>query len=221
MLRDLTTAVDDVLHGGVLRYVALALTLGVAVFAGVWLGVDALLATWVGEQGWLATAVSWLGAAATLVLAWLLFPAVASAIVSLFLDGVVAAVERRHWPHLPKAPGLPWPRALLESLRFLALLVAVNVVLLGLLLAPPVYAIAWPLANGWLLAREYFDVVALRRLEPRAARELRERHRAELLALGVLFALLFTLPLVNLLMPVWVTAVMAHRFHRWSRTAAR
>jgi CysZ protein len=215
MLRALATATDDLLHANVMRYVGIAVLIGVAVFAGVWYGADELLEWWAGEEGTLPAILDWLGALATLVLAWFLFPAVASGIVCLFLDGVANAVERRHWPEQPPPPGVPWLRALGYSLRFLVLLLVVNVLLLGFLLVPPLYPIAWLVGNGWLMGRDYFAVVALRWLEPDAVRALQQRHGAQLLALGIVFALLFTLPLCNLLVPVWATAVMVHRFHRW------
>jgi uncharacterized protein involved in cysteine biosynthesis len=222
MLRDLTTATGDLFDARLLRYVGVAVLLGIALFVGAWFGADALITWWVGEDGALPTVLSWLGALATLVLAWFLFPAVASAIACLFLDAIANAIERRHWPTLPPPPGLPFLSGLGVSLRFLVLLVSVNVMLLALLLfAPPLYPFAWLLANGWLLGLEYFDLAALRWLDPAAVRALRERHRGELLVLGIGFALLFTVPLVNLLMPLWATAVMVHRFHRWSDVAAR
>ena len=221
MLRALAMATGDLFDARVLRFVGIAVILGIGLFVGAWFGVDALLEWWAGEDGALPAVLTWLGALATLVLAWFLFPAVASGIVCLFLDGVANAVERRHYPALGAAPGVPWPRALGYSLRFLTLLLTVNLLLLGFLLVPPLYPIAWLLANGWLMGIEYFDVVALRWLDPAAARALRRSHSTELLALGIVVALAFAVPLLNLVVPVWATAVMVHRFHRWHRGSPR
>lgn len=215
MLRTLATATDDVFAPRVRRYLGAALLLGVGVFVAAWFAVDAAIGWWAGDQGALPTILSWLGGLAALVLAWFLFPTVVSSCVCLFLDGIANTIERRHWPELPPAPGLPWTTALAVSLRFLVLLLTVNVLLLGLMLVPPVYAVAWLVANGWLLGIEYFELVALRRLDPTAARALRRRHRVELLVLGATFALLFTVPVLNLVMPAWATAVMVHRCRAW------
>jgi CysZ protein len=227
MLRDLSTATGDLFDAKLLRYVAMAALLGAVAFVGIWFGLEAGLDWWFGGEGADGTvrgapaALSWLGALVTVVLAWFLFPAVTSAFVCLFLDRVAVVVERRHYPHLPPAPGLPFWTSLGVGLRFLAVLLAVNAALLVLMLAPPVYLVAWVVANGWLLGVEYFEVVALRRLPPAAAKSLRRRHGTELFVLGVGFALLFTVPLVNLAIPVWATAVMVHRFTAWTAADAR
>jgi CysZ protein len=216
MLRDLATATDDVLHGGLLRYVGYAVLVGVGVFVGMWYGIDALLGWWAGDEGTLPAVLDWLGALATLVLAWFLFPAVATAVLCLFLERVAALVERRHYPHLPPAPGVPVLASIVASVRFLVLVLGVNAVLLVVLVAaPPLYAVAWPVANGWLLGREYFELVALRRVSRAEAASLRRRHGTEMFVLGVAFALLFTVPVVNLLVPVWATAVLVHRSYHW------
>ena len=61
--------------------------------------------------------------------------------------------------------------------------------------------ISWPIGylvvNGWLLGREYFELVALRRISPAAAKTMRNRRRPELLLTGIGLTFLFTLPLVN------------------------
>jgi uncharacterized protein involved in cysteine biosynthesis len=190
-------------------------------FVLVWYGLDAALLAF-GGDGFAASA--WaraLGGLATLVLAWLLFPLLAGVFVGLFLERVAGIVEARHYPQLPRAPGLPWMVALACSLRLLALVLVVNLLLLVLLVVPVAYAVGWFAANGWLLGREYFELVALRREPPAAARSLRAAHRVELWAAGVATAFLLTLPGVNLVAPVFVTAVMLHRFEAWRRQPGR
>jgi uncharacterized protein involved in cysteine biosynthesis len=213
MLRALALSIGDLFLPRVLGLLGLSLVLGVASFVGVWLGLDALLGAWSGEtlRSWLA----WLGGIGTLVLAWFLFPVVAAAFVAMFLDQVAAAVEARHYPRLPAAPGLPWYRSMRASLRFLGVLLAANLLLLATLLVPPAYPVAWLVVNGWLMGREYFELVALRRLQPDAARAMRRRRGPELLLTGIALAALAMLPVVNLLVPVLATALLLHRFEAW------
>jgi uncharacterized protein involved in cysteine biosynthesis len=46
-----------------------------------------------------------------------------------------------------------------------------------------------------------------------AVYKLRRKHRSKLFVSGVVIALLFTIPLVNLIAPVVATAFMVHIFH--------
>jgi CysZ protein len=226
MLRAASTATSDLFEARLLRYVGLAALLGVLVFVGVWFGLEALVTVFAGEEGAWPTALAWLGALVTVVLAWFLFPGVMSACASLFLDRVAAAVERRHYPWLGQAPGLPWTTALGVSLRFLGLLLLVYLVLFALtlvavVLLPPLSAVGWIVGTGWLLGLEYFELVALRWLTPKKAKALRARHGGELLAIGIVLAFLFTVPFVNLAVPVWATAWMVHRLQAWRGADAR
>lgn len=213
MLRAISRSIGDLFLPRVLGLLGLCLLLGIACFVGIWFGLDALLIAWFGEstRGWLA----WLGGLGTLVLAWFLFPLVTAAFVAMFLDQVAAAVEARHYPRLPTAPGLPWYRSLQASLRFLGLLSIANALLLLTLLVPPVYPVAWLVVNGWLMGGEYFDLVALRRLQPEAAHALRRRHGSELLLTGIALAAMAMLPGLNLVVPVLATALLLHRFEAW------
>lgn len=220
MLGSLATATGDLFDRRILRFVAAAAALGIGCFLAIWFAIDAVLAAWFAGPDGLPAALSWLGALATFALAWFLLPAVTGACLCLFLDRIAAAVEQRHHPALPPATGLPWHQALVQSLRFLGLVLLVNLLLFVLWFVPPVYGGAWLVANGWLLGREYFELVALRRLSPAAAGELRRRHAGQVFAIGLVFAAAFAVPFANLLAPVWATAVFVHRFAAWRNERA-
>ena len=189
-------------------------------FVAAWFGIDWLLTAGLSDY----VSSSWLrgtlGGLVTLVLAWFLFPFVASAFVLLFLERVARIVEARHYPDLPPAPGLPWLSATLSSIGFLASVLGANVLLLLLLVFFPIaYPIGYLVVNGWLLGREYFELVALRRVSPAAARTMRDRLRPELLLTGIGLTFLFTLPIVNLVIPILATATLVHRFEDWRRAS--
>ena len=46
----------------------------------------------------------------------------------------------------------------------------------AVLVIEPIGEVGAVLVNGWLLGREYFELVALRHMSPRAADALRRRH---------------------------------------------
>jgi CysZ protein len=65
-----------------------------------------------------------------------------------------------------------------------------------------------------LLGREYFTLVAQRRLPGPEVAALRRRNRLAIWAAGVLMAVPLTLPLANLVVPVLGAATFTHLFHR-------
>ena len=72
--------------------------------------------------------------------------------------------------------------------------------------------------NGFLLGREYFTLVAMRRLGPAGAKALRSRHAGRVWLAGTLMAIPLSIPLVNLLVPVLGAASFTHLFHRLNRS---
>lgn len=218
MLRALTLAFGQLFTGPILAVLGGCVLLSIGCFVALWFGIDWMLGWLVGDTGEWSTTLGWLGGALTAVLAYLSFPLVTSAFVGLFLERVATLVERRHYPHLPAADGLGVAESIVVTVRFVAVLIGVNVLLVLLLVIVPfAYPVAWLLCNGWLLGREYFELVALRRLDREHSDELRRRRGTECLLTGMALAFLLTVPFVNLVMPVFATAVMVHRFHDWQR----
>lgn len=219
MVRAIALALAQMFSGRILGVLTVCALLSAGTFAGIWLGIDA----YVSEQWPDAADSSWLGwmeGLATLALAWFLFPIVASVFIGLFLDRVCSIVEAKHYPDLPEARGASLLQGLGVALRYFAALVLVNAMLLVLLLFPPLYVAAWVALNGYLLGREYVELVALRRLPPREARDLRRRHAGESTLTGAVIAVFMTVPLLNLIVPVFAAAMTVHRFHDWRTRSA-
>ena len=186
------------------------------VFSMLWVVVGVLLgSTSIFTIGWLEWAVDLLGGLATFVFTWFLFPGVISAVIGIFLGDIANAVEARHFPSLGPAMGLPMAKAVLVTLGYLGVLIVLNLFLLVFLLIPPLFPFVFYTVNGYLLGREYFELVALRRIGPEEARRLRKAHRGKLFLTGVIMALLLTLPVVNRLAPVVITAAMVNLFDDW------
>lgn len=193
----------------------------IAVFAGLGLGIGYLLsATAFFTLPWLELVADMLGGLATVVVTWLLFPAVISAVIAFFLEDIAGAVEARHYPGLPAARGPSVFQILWPTARFLGMVVLLNLLILPFIIIAPVFPFVFYSVNGYLLGREYFELVALRRMAPQDIRALRKARRGRLFATGVVIAFLLTVPVVNLLAPIIATAVMVHLFEAW-RPAAR
>jgi uncharacterized protein involved in cysteine biosynthesis len=201
----------------IVRILGVALLLSLAIFAALWVGIGwALMQTAVTSLPGVETLLDLLGGMATLLLSWFLFPVVASAMIGLFLESVAAAVEARHYPGLPPPRGVGFFRGLIVSLRFLAIALVLNVLLLGVLIVlPATYPLVFLVVNGYLLGREYFELAALRRVDPLVATALRRKHRLSLLAGGGVIAMLLMAPIVNLLAPVVAVMAMVHACERW------
>jgi uncharacterized protein involved in cysteine biosynthesis len=216
VIRAFRLAVAEVFEPQLRRIVLLAVGLTLAVFVALWattawLLINTELFTW----GWLDEALDVLGTLAALALSWFLFPAVVMLILGLFLDRVVEAIERRHYPDLPPARGTALGASILAALRLGLLALALNLLLLpAYLLLPGLNLLLFWGVNGYLLGREYFEVVALRRLDPAAARAMRRSRGAAVFA-GIVIALLLTVPILNLAAPVIGAAFMLHLFEAW------
>lgn len=143
---------------------------------------------------------------------------VASAFTGLFLDDIADAVEDRHYPWLANAPRAPFLTALADTLAFLGVMFVANLLALGLYLIFPPFAplIFWAL-NGFLLGREYFQLVAMRRIGRDGAKRMRRRHAAQIWLAGGLMALPLTVPVINLLVPILGAATFTHLYHRLSK----
>ncbi|MEI6557755.1 MAG: EI24 domain-containing protein [Rhodospirillaceae bacterium] len=197
------------------RVIGLSILATLAAFAGLAVGVSLLLhLLHLTGIGWLDWTVDLLGGVGTLGLAWLLFPAVVPAVSGLFLDDIVVAVERRHYPDRASASAQPFGPMVVGALRFLAVSAALNLLVLPLYQLPGANLVLFLGLNGYLLGREYYEQVAGRHLGFAVLTRQRHRHRGLLMAAGVVICGLAAIPLVNLLVPVIATAFMVHIFHR-------
>jgi CysZ protein len=214
MLKALFRAMRELFSLPLRRVVALSLVIAVASFIVVWLGVAVALEH-LPTIGWrpLDWLIDLLGVVGVLLLSWLLFPAVVTMVMGFFLERVAAAVESLDYP----GRGPPRRQSIRETviigLRLMLLSIALN------LLALPIYVLIPGLnifvflgLNGYLFGREYFEVVALRRLDIDAAQTMRHRCGGRIFFGGVMIAGMFALPFVNLVAPVLATAFMVHVF---------
>ena len=162
------------------------------------------------------SALALFGGIAAALVAWLLFPVLAAEVLYLFIDEVADSVEERHYPHLPKpTPASFWHYAI-AGIRFALVMAFFNLLILPIALFPianVIYPIFYFIINGILLGREYFEIIAPRRMDFKAVRQMRRKHRIKLFVSGVVIALLFTIPLINLVAPIVATAFMVHIFH--------
>ncbi len=176
---------------------------------------DTFSLPFIGQVTWIDDALS-IGSFFLMIgLSVFLMVPVASAFTGIFLEEVSEAVEDRHYPGLHEVPRQSIVDIVVDSLSFLGVIIVANVIALVLYLVLNVAAplIFWAL-NGFLLGREYFQMVAMRRLGREGAKAARKRHMPEIWLAGALMAIPLTIPVVNLLIPVLGAATFTHMFMR-------
>jgi CysZ protein len=198
---------DPTVQRLLLRCVLLTLATFVALIgavSGLLFGLDLTGLSWLDPV--LATA----GSVAVLVLAWLLFPVTIGLTLGLFSERVVEAVERRYYPGLPAAPGMSLGAQVSTGGRFLLVALPLNVIALPLYLIPGANLPVYLALNGYVLGREYFELVAGQRLPSSEMARLRRDQRGRLWLAGVLIAAMLMVPGFNLIAPVVAIAFMVH-----------
>lgn len=162
--------------------------------------------------GWIETAVDWLGSIAVFALVILLLPAFLGIYASLYIETICRAVEARHYPQLVTPRHQTIMEAVITGLKFGGLLIVFNLLLLVFIFFPPIYFVVGWAVNGHLLGREYLEMVGFRRMDPRQLRDYRLEKRGPIFMSGLMLAVIASLPVVNLLLPLFGTAMMLHVF---------
>ncbi len=192
--------------------------LSLATAIGLWAGLSWLLSTTelIGDVplvgGWLETAVDWLGSIAVFVLVILLLPAFLGLYASLYIETICRAVEARHYPHLQPPRNQSVMEAIIVGIKFGGLLIAFNLFLLAFIFFPPIYLVAGWAVNGHLLGREYLEMVGFRRMDPAQLRGYRVKRRSRIFLSGLMLAVIASIPVLNLILPLFGTAMMLHVF---------
>lgn len=190
----------------------IAFAWGLSMLVG-WFTGDSITLPFIGEVQWLDNVFSWGAVVLALILSVFLMVPVASAITSLFLDDVADAVEAVHYPTIAQQPRTPFGEALRDTITFLGVIIIVNLfaLILYVIFAPIAIFIFWTV-NGFLLGREYFMLVAMRRVGRKRAKEMRRKHFLTVWVAGILMAMPLSIPLLNLVIPILGAATFTHLF---------
>ena len=220
MFRALILSIEQLGDRPILAVLLKSLLLTLAVLAtlgvGLWFAVRALAAAWLDASGsQLAATIAVIG---SLALGWVLFRAVAIAVIGLFGDTIVVAVEAKHYPEmLATARDVPFGQSLRMGLGSAGRSLLVNLVLIPAYLVLLVTGIGTPIlffaANGWLLGRDLMDMVAARHLAGDEMKSWRNSTSLSRFALGLIVTGLLSVPGINLVAPVLGAAMATHLFH--------
>ena len=224
MLAALIKAFAQLPDPGIRGVIWRALAACAALFAGliglIWWGLEATrLMGW----DWLESLVDLLGLGLAFILALLLFPGAVVVVLVFMVEDIARAVEARHYPELaaPRRQGAI--EAAASGLKLAAVVVGFNLLALPIYLIlswlPPLNLFVFYGLNGYLVGREYFELMAFRRLDGEAVRSMWRASRGTWWTCGVVVTLLLSIPLVNWLMPVVAVAFILHVFEGLRRNA--
>ena len=204
----------------------LTLAIFAALGAALWWALDAAIEEWIvailpgdysdGLAGLLALALG-------VIAAWFLFRVVALAVIQLFADEIVRAVEARHYPSAAaNARDLSLGEDVANGARGAGRAVLFNLVALPFALALLITGVGTALlfwfVNALLLGRELTEMVAVRH-RPRGDEEALPVGGITRFLLGGVVAALLAIPFLNLLAPVIGAASATHLIHGRARHA--
>ena len=227
MFRAFSLAFGQLSDPALKRYIGLSAVCTLAAFLAIWgLGLFVLFANTevptfelFGYAIALDAIADVLGAILLFLLLGLMFPSLLIVIVSFFLEDAAKVVEERHYPGLGPARDQAVTETIRITLKFAGLSIVLNLLALPLFLLllffPPCNLFVFYGLNGYLLGREYYELVAYRRLAPPVADRLRRTLAVKLFMVGVVIAVLMSVPVLNLIVPIVATAAMVHLVQDW------
>lgn len=210
-LRTLGQFGDPVFRGLLLRSAGFAIAATLCLWG---LGWTFFYGTTFFESGWLEGLFDLGGFVAIFLLTLFLFPGFVTLSLGFFLEELLAAVEKRDYPDLapPRRQGVV--EVLRTTAKFTGVLVVLNLLFLPAYFFPFLGIVLFLGMNGYLLGREYYELVAMRRLDPIEARAFRNTHRGPIFFCGITIALFSILPGINLVAPAFGAAMSLHLFER-------
>lgn len=167
---------------------------------------------------WIETLAA-IGAGLGLLVAFFfLMSPVTAMFAGLYLDDVADKVEKRHYANEPGGKALSTFKALRISLQFGLLVLIVNILALPLVFTG-FGAIVLVTINAYLLSREYFEMAAMRFMEPQDAKDFRKENGAAVFVAGFIPAVMTLVPIVNLTVPLFSTSYFVHLFKQTKRSS--
>jgi len=211
---------DPAIRRVLLRALIITLILFAALAWGVFTGIGLIETNgwpdWL-RSFWAAGAGDAAALLLSLLLTWLGFTSIATAVMAMWQDEIIVAVETRYYPQRKgHALGLGVElamggRAAIRVALINALLLPAYLLLLVTGIGPLILFI---IANGWALGREYLEAVAARHVPLGESRAWPAEHKWDSWGIGIGTAVLFAVPFINLVAPIMGAMMATHIFHR-------
>lgn len=149
---------------------------------------------------------------------YLLFPGIVTMVMGLLTDKIAHAVEEEYYPNRTGTREVPFGDVFISAAKLALIMIIVNLLALLpyiiLLFMGGIGALLLFVAiNGFLLGREYFEMVAIRHMDRRSMQAFRVENSGKIFIGGALIAGMFLVPFLNILAPIVGASVMTHVFH--------
>jgi CysZ protein len=221
MIKAFFNALNDLTSPEFRSVLIRSILLSIGLFAGLWFGIEFLLSSltlipW----PWLTTLLQIATGLGLFAVFFFLMAPVTALFAGLFLDGIAAKVEARHYPYDRPGQPLNFVTALVLGLKFLLVSLGVNLVVLPLVLFAGFGIALLLIANAYLISREYFEMAATRFMPLAAARELRQRNFWKIFIAGAIPGVIAIVPFINFVTPVFATSYFVHIFKQVSKSSA-
>jgi CysZ protein len=131
---------------------------------------------------------------------------------------LLASIWKKHYPNELEGKALSTFKALGFSVQFGLLVLAINILALPLVFTG-FGAIVLVVINAYLLSREYFEMAAMRFMEPQEAKDFRKENGAAVFVAGFIPAVMTLVPIVNLTVPLFSTSYFVHLFKQAKRSS--
>ena len=171
-------------------------------------------------KDWLDTGIPFLGNflmyGATLAAIWgstILFVPTSTIIFSLFQDKIIDQIEEKYYPEVSKQLKIKFFTMLFAGIKLLGWSILINIIIFPL-------ALFWGssffwipiniLITGYLISKEYSEALGLRKLSFIEVKELRNELFWPCWLFGIIGALIFFIPIVNLFAAPFVAILILH-----------
>ena len=213
MIKATLIAINDITSPELRRILWKSVALSIGLFAALLFGIEFIVSS-LAQFAW-AWATSGLQAIIGLGLFaafFFLMAPVTAIFAGLFQDGIAAKLEQRHYASQPAGKALSYASGITASLKFAAITLGIELVVMPLVLFAGFGVVLIWLANSYIISREYFELTAARYMPMTEAVAMRRANATRIFIAGLIPGALSLVPFVNFVTPVFATSYFLHFF---------
>ena len=188
----------------------LAVIVGAVLMDGLLDFFSSTLQSWFGSgESWFRGFAQFLGGSLILVISYFFFAGIHGAFVGIFIDDILDAVHRKHYPQAPWQKPPPMMQSLIFSGRILVMTLVLNLIASPFLILgwfiPPLGLSLQIILNGYLLGKEYGQLVEFRIPKDQPASPV-----PKYFVNGMIASCIWVIPVLNLLAPILLAGSVLH-----------